>query len=1335
MKRLLLSGLLSLTLTPLMTKAVDAVWINNGTVNTPVIDAITVINNGTFTALSALPYETADTLNFTNTGSMTANPGWLFDDSPANSGVRRPAANFFNDNLGTIQGANFLLISATNIINKGQFSVSSLGLIQLQGDNLDLAQGVFNVAPVAARGSSAIPGTNQFSADSAIYDQYWGATNFDANNTLDTTNIWINGNQANAPFVPASPGSSGPIGGFSIGGSTLVANSYSNALAFGPVTVTNKTGGTATLNLVTNLNKGAVFVLAPPFMKVQTRFTPGVVSGFDDIHVLLSLGVTNSSTRVAGTDFVYFEDDLAGEPGRGLLVNSVTLSTSRPTNYLVDRLPHSQFFAPQVIVNPTNGIPIQTNPPTGFVGLGKPENNFFIDSGNQFRYPTNIDFDVVSNAVVNGGSYAAYSAFLDNVASRPPSVTGGTITNLPGSIRISAKNLDLRRARLRAEGEIAIQAANLISSTNAVIDCENLSYDIGSPGGDLMVQNLASPTIQGRLRGSIFAWSATWSNTVNVVILNNYDTNGVQIPLTNGISMGYDVLILDASGLTSTLSVNLYDLLMHGNHIVVNDDVTVLQSLFVDGRSFDIEGSITIPGSFPPANPITGVAFPGLPLQDWVFTNAPTLMFFTNNGTLSIPNNAHFGDDRPTPYLAFVNSGFISANSIQLNSSYFENSGFMFSRSRPTFIQCGTGILQGGAIVSSGLAQFNANSLTVNSYFLSAADSLSFSVTNSFSDGGPGSGNTFQAQNGVNLLVKPRTGDLMGTTIQSITTSPTDKTIIHQWAGEDRGPTPAGFTNNAAVGQLILSATNSLSTFRFIGTGGSGVKNAIYVDLLDLRSLGQRYLTALDASPNMTIYYAAVKIQTNIFLPPSNLQEAEEVLDGQQLPNGGHLRWVSSFAGPNSSTTVLVGGQPTQVNQALQNSQLLDSNGNGTSNRFDTFPFSGASVSVAVSGNGTVSPNYNGQTLLVGQTYAMIAQPASGSKFTGWTGGMPTSSPEVVFVMPTNGLSLVAHFVFAPMVASYNGLFFESNGVEFAKSGAITVTTTKTGKYSASLQVGAKHYSVSGQLDTSGTDNKAIPNSGLTLQLQAGSDQITGTVSGAGWTADLLANHAVFNARTNKPSFAGKYTILFPGSRNPADVTNPQGDGYGSVTVNTSGKVHLIGTLADGTKISQTTTASAGGQWPLYLPLYNGKGQILSWQTFAAAGDLGGAFSWIKPIANAKLYPNGFTFQTNAIGSPFDPSLKPITGFTDAVVLLTGGNLASPIVNQVMVTSKNKVVNLAGSKLTLTLTPAQGLFKGSVLDASTGKPISFSGAILQNLNAGSGFFLTTNLSGQVSFGP
>ena len=64
----------------------------------------------------------------------------------------------------------------------------------------------------------------------------------------------------------------------------------------------------------------------------------------------------------------------------------------------------------------------------------------------------------------------------------------------------------------------------------------------------------------------------------------------------------------------------------------------------------------------------------------------------------------------------------------------------------------------------------------------------------------------------MDLLVKPRLGDLLSTTI--LNTAPADAEVRHLWAAEDRDCSPAGFTDNVALGRLILDGGND-SLFRF----------------------------------------------------------------------------------------------------------------------------------------------------------------------------------------------------------------------------------------------------------------------------------------------------------------------------------------------------------------------------------------------------------------------------------------------------------------------------------------------------------------------------------------
>jgi len=222
---------------------------------------------------------------------------------------------------------------------------------------------------------------------------------------------------------------------------------------------------------------------------------------------------------------------------------------------------------------------------------------------------------------------------------------------------------------------------------------------------------------------------------------------------------------------------------------------------------------------------------------------------------------------------------------------------------------------------------------------------LNFTVSDSLSDAGGTSGDSFTVFDGFNLFAKPNVGDLLGTAF--ITTAPRVPSVEldHSWAGEDRGVSSSGFNNNVAMGKLTLTAQSPDPFFFFAGATG---QNGLYVDLLDLSALGTKYTNWMAIDPSLTIYYAAARLG---FTPPPNgsgiPQQPEEYLDGQF---GGHLRWVSSFAGPNSSVIVLINGVPTPVNSALRFSKIIDSDGDGIPNFYDPTPFGGFSLSASLVG-------------------------------------------------------------------------------------------------------------------------------------------------------------------------------------------------------------------------------------------------------------------------------------------------------------------------------------------------------------------------------------------------
>src|SRR5205823_2550827 len=162
----------------------------------------------------------------------------------------------------------------------------------------------------------------------------------------------------------------------------------------------------------------------------------------------------------------------------------------------------------------------------------------------------------------------------------------------------------------------------------------------------------------------------------------------------------------------------------------------------------------------------------------------------------------------------------------------------------------------------------------------------------------------------------------------------------------------------------------------------------------------------------------------------------------------------------------------------------------------------------------------------------------------------------------------------------------------------------------------------------------------------------------------------------------------------------PAGDGYGTVTVTKAGRVNLAGTLADGTKISQSAGLSKDGQWAFYAPLYAGAGSGMGWFRLMhqPQTDITGSLTWIKTSnSKNKFYPSGFTSETSVVGSAYKPSKGSANlTFENGDVVLGSGNLDKLIVNHVQVDANNHVKNLSDNKLSLALAANKGTFRGKV---------------------------------------
>ena len=385
-----------------------------------------------------------------------------------------------------------------------------------------------------------------------------------------------------------------------------------------------------------------------------------------------------------------------------------------------------------------------------------------------------------------------------------------------------------------------------------------------------------------------------------------------------------------------------------------------------------------------------------------------------------------------------------------------------------------------------------------------------------------------------------------------------------------------------------------------------------------------------------------------------------------------------------------------------------------TINDVDTGP---ASLTLsAVSSNPTLVPNGNIVFAGSGGNRTVTVTSVSGQ----------TGTAQITITVSDGSLTAQSSFTVTVQVATamvkstlpksttYNGLFYESSTVRLQSAGSVKITVTSAGKYTGSLQMAGGKYSFSGAFGTFcvGTNVIARKNGtplyiGFSLQPGAKAGQLQGTLSDGTWAALINGGQAVFNTRTNPAPFLGSYTLMVPGTNASAFSL---GNGFGSLTVDGNGNVKFSGSLADGTKVTQSSGLMVDGTWPLFIPLYAGQGMVIGWVSFTnrVDDDLNGPVNWIK-TANplSKYYPEGLTIQSSAMGSKFVSAAPNPIVFGQAKLQL--GNVGNGLVMSL--------------KLAKT-----GTFTGQMFNPATGKPMPFQGALLQKVSTGYGFLLGTNQS-------
>lgn len=351
-------------------------------------------------------------------------------------------------------------------------------------------------------------------------------------------------------------------------------------------------------------------------------------------------------------------------------------------------------------------------------------------------------------------------------------------------------------------------------------------------------------------------------------------------------------------------------------------------------------------------------------------------------------------------------------------------------------------------------------------------------------------------------------------------------------------------------------------------------------------------------------------------------------------------------------------------------------------------------------------------------------------------------SDEVSYTVPGDGgggggggTGGTNEVIFLAAAGTYSGLIAETDEVRHERSGSFTLTSTSRGSYSGKVLLGGKRYSIKGLLGSDARTTNVVLRGGLSslgveLAFDTGTHRISGRVTDGSWVAQLLADRQAFHAKTNPAPFAGTYTIGIPADEQASDA--PDGDGYGTVKIDTKGLASFVGMLADGSKATQKVPLSAEGHWPFHLNLYRGGGSALGWLAVSNATDeVGGLVSWIKPAVAGKYYAGGLTNESMVLGSAYvRPSSNP-ADVRRTEIVCAGGNFSGPLTDQVTLLANGKMVSPGPGGVKIGVSPTTGLFRGTVIDPGSGRPWVLSGVILQKWNLGVGLILGTNEVGRV----
>ena len=952
----------------------DKIFVNDTfSTNSPHINAHAVVNRSVFEAVSIVgePYYFYNTKYFTNNGTFRVYDNFDFrtyetyenllgemDYDPIKAKV------FENKQGAKVESAAPSIVSggvrveADLIKNQGLITAPGAGILQFKGDTIDFTQGAIEI--------KATPSYKHFGDNQSLYWGWWGgyqgrrAYRIGAQGGVHLGHYGLTESYWGVTPAAASiglPGAAYPIGA----GATAfadedyvieIATKYPIAASYEPP-------------------YGGLWIV-PGHSVGGSEFTPYVWEARffigDEMHHTIQVVCVRSDNRKVEFDAkldsltVNRQGDATPESFYmgGMVVeykttegltNVITGGKDIQSVSIIDQLPNVEttenFGMTNLFSVPLSNQEMGDNFVVSRFNTAEFENGIKANSvldgltfGYNEQFPVNYHQSAMGlritnilsrlNANVMSTSYAktlggtnanlepvmSWDMLVDIANGRSdlpvPDVAEEDALEQPGRIKISAKNLDLTDARLRAEGAIWLEADHLVSTENAAIDCQNLNLRLGSTNGVLVITNIVRPNVE-RLGGSIEANSLAWQNQYTIPVWNGdafEDRN---------VASHYSLLVVDGKfSLTNEVFVN--EMVLTSGKVVLEDVMKVLSKLsFPETETLEINNMLKLG-----AGPTKGQYY-------WDKRVAPVLRSLVINGVLDVPEVQKFGTDRDFPYDLWANYGTNVAFNTHIDAKTFKNSGRLYAAEFMT-INAENAAIEDSYIFSGQGFTFKSQNAKIRNQTNVTTGLLSLDVSGILTDGGALGNSYFEAWKGVELKTKPERGDLLGTKVLVVATNFTTSVIA--WPSEDRGASTTGYQDNAALGQLII--TNA-PTGKVVFQGKADRKSAIYVDSLEFENLAKDDLYKGDILKS-EIENIIIPENYTVYFATSNLPE--ELLDGMY---DGRLRWVKEYPGYHSSMPFYVIGvnKTIQVNRVFRQSTSHDSDGDGTANGYDLTPFGG----------------------------------------------------------------------------------------------------------------------------------------------------------------------------------------------------------------------------------------------------------------------------------------------------------------------------------------------------------------------------------------------------------